>query len=333
MQAPTPDCGPDTVIEDGVPDDSATAPLQRRHTRTVLVAGCALLVVMLLLCWFAYQRQRTQLQHALQEQATLTQQALEMRLDLVRNHVAGMRYAMERSLRLPVLADGSFLDRVQQRNLSPLRDAPWERLPVDLVRDLGSLHMDANAVVDASALRRDLGATAAMLPSVVALHANNPVLLSSYYLDGAMRWRLAYPAQGRDDRLKASGATDMQSALLNLWPGTGIQPMEMTSTALKAQRSSTWTPPFFTGKGLGMGLLSPVVAGTDHIGVVGVDVGLDLLDSVLVQHAPPLGRAMVVNGDGWVLGDSGGALAKTTTPLAIDRCGGRCWHALARRYH
>lgn len=317
MQAPTRDSGPDTVIEDGAPDAAATTPLQRRYATTVLAVGAAMLVLVLLLSWFAYQRQRTQLQNALHEQGTLTQQALDMRLDLVRNHVGAMRYAMERSLRWPVLADTGFVDRVQQRNLSPLRDAPWERLPVDLVRDTGSLHIDPNAVLDAVSLRRDLGAASAMLPAVVSLHGTNPALWSSYYVDGYLRWRLAYPPQGRDDRLKASGAADMQAALQNLWPGTGVKPVEMTSAALKAQRNNVWTPPFATPKGLAMGLLAPVMLGPDQVGVVGADVGLDLLDYVLVQHAPPLGRAVVVNADGMVLGDSGGALTKATAPLRL----------------
>ncbi|MEN9467053.1 MAG: hypothetical protein RL081_1054 [Pseudomonadota bacterium] len=317
MQVANRDAGPDTVIEDGAPDDAATAPLQRSYLRMLSSLGVALLVLVSLFSTFAYQRERTQLQNALHAQGTLTQQALDMQLAVVRNHVASMRYAMERSLRWPVLADSGFFDRVQQRNLSPLRDAPWERLPVDLVRDLGSWHMDANAVLDAGSLRRDLGAASAMLPSVVSQHANNPVFLSSYYIDGAIRWRLSYPPQGREERLMASGATDMQAALLKLWPSTDIKPMELTSATLKAQHSSVWTPPFFTGKGLAMGLLAPVLAGPEQVGAVGVDVGLDLLDSVLVQHAPRIGRALVVTADGWVLGDSAGTLNKATKALRL----------------
>lgn len=317
MQSPQRDSGPDTVIEDGAPDAAATAPLQRRYTATVLAAGSVLLVLMLALCALAYQRQITQLQNTLHAQGLLTQQALEMRLDMVRKHVGAMRYAMERSLRWPVLADSSFLDRVQQRNLSPLRDAPWERLPVDLVRETGALQLDPDAPLDATSLRRDLGAVSSMLPAVVALHTSTPSLWSSYYLDAAQRWRVAYPPQGRDERLQASASTDMRSALKNLWPGAAIEPLALTRAATEAQRASVWTPPFAGTKGLGLGLLAPVMNGSEQIGLVGTDVALDLLDYVLVQHAPALGRALVVNADGMVLGDSGGALAQAKTPLHL----------------
>ncbi|MDT8992480.1 hypothetical protein RQP54_16540 [Curvibacter sp. APW13] len=317
MQAPTRDNGPDTVIEDGAPDAAATAPLQRHHTRTVLLAGVALLIVMLLLCGYAYQRQRAQLQLAMHDQATLTQQALEMRLDLVRNHVAGMRYAVERALRWPVLADGGFVDRVQQRNLSPVRGAPWERLPADLVREVGALHMHPDAAFDAAALRRDLNAVSAALPAVVSLHGSTPTLWSSYYLDSTQRWRLGYPPQAHDERLKASGANDMATALQNLWPGAAIQPVALTQAAQKAQRASVWTAPFSSPKGLGVALLAPVLLGQEQLGVVGADVGLDLFDFVLVQHAPTIGRALVVNAEGQVLGDSGGALTQAKAPLRL----------------
>ncbi|TXH88192.1 MAG: HAMP domain-containing histidine kinase [Rhodoferax sp.] len=317
MQSSVRDNGPDTVLEDGVPQAGAIAPLLRRHQFTVLAAGAVLLAVVMALGWYAYQRQRTQLQNTLHEQGQLTQQALEMRLDMVRKHVAGMRYAMERSLRWPVLADSSFLDRVQQRNLSPLRDAPWERLPIELVRETGSLQLDPDAALDGPTLRRDLGAVSAMLPAVVALHTSTPTLWSSYYLDAAQRWRLAYPPQGRDERLQASASTDMRGALHNLWPGSAIAPQALTRAATEAQRTSVWTPPFASSKGLGMALLAPVMNGPEQVGVVGTDVGLDLLDYVLVQHAPSLGRALVVNADGLVLGDSGGALTKATAPLRL----------------
>lgn len=317
MQAPHRDSGPDTVIENGAPSVTATAPLQRRYRATLLAAGSVLLALMLALGWLAYQRQLTQLHNNLHAQGVLTQQALEMRLDMVRQHVGTMRYAMERSLRWPVLADSSFLDRVQQRNLSPLRDAPWERLPVDLVRETGALHLDPDATLDGPTLRRDLGAVSSMLPAVVAVHTSTPTLWASYYLDAAQRWRLAYPPQGREELLKASASTDMRAALQNPWPGTGIKAIALTHAAALAQRSNVWTPPFASAKGLGLALLAPVMNGTEQIGLVGTDVGLDLLDAVLVQHAPTLGRALVVNADGLVLGDSGAALAQAKAPLRL----------------
>lgn len=317
MQTSTSDSGPDTVIEGGAPSTGAMAPLLRHYVRTLLAIAGVLLALVLALGTYAYQRQKTQLLLNLHEQAVLTQQALQQRLDLVHNHVLGMRFAMERSLRWPVLADSGFVDRVQQRNLSPLRDAPWERLPVDLVRELGALHMDPNAVLDAGVLRRDLGAVSAALPAMAALHNSTPSLWSSYYLDATLRWRYAYPAQGRDDRLRASGSSEMGAALRSLWPGTSIQPLALTRAALDAQRQASWTAPFAGAKGLGVALLAPIMLGPEQVGVVGTDIGLDLLDAQLVQHAPPLGRMFIVNAQGYVLGDSAGGLGRATAPLRL----------------
>lgn len=317
MTAATTENGPDTVLEHSAPTQRASARLQQRYLLALLCAGLALLTLLAALGGYAYQRQYRALQAQSNAEGVRLQRTMQMRLDALRQHVGAMRYAMERGLRWPTLADGGFVDRIQQRNLAPLRDAWWERLPVELARELGSLQLDPNAALDSGTLRRDLNAASAMLGGTIAMHNTHALLQSSYYLDGAQRWRLVYPPQSREERLRASGSADMGAALHALWPDKAMDPMALARSALQAQRPSAWSAPFATPKGMAVSLLAPVMHGNETIGIVGSDIALEWVEQTLVQMAPTLGRAVLTTAAGVVLADSGGAVARSPKPLQL----------------
>ena len=114
-------------------------------------------------------------------------------------------------------------ERLERRNLAPLRDAPWDRMPQDLVKDMGSIHVNPSAGGD---YRRELNAPLGALGQVVAAHNTQSRLVWSYFYDAPQRWRWVYPAQSRDEVFAATGKSDMGTALAVFWEAQGARPIE-----------------------------------------------------------------------------------------------------------
>lgn len=147
-------------MSDTIPHSEPPAPsarqIQRRHRALLTLIIGALALAMLVFGWSVYARQRAALWWSLSSQGEQLQLAVNGSLDVARNHVAAMRQTAERNLRQPLLTDAGLTERLERRNLAPLRDAPWDRLPQDLVKDVGAVHVDPAA--DGNAYRRDLPA-------------------------------------------------------------------------------------------------------------------------------------------------------------------------------
>ncbi|WP_294767538.1 cache domain-containing protein [uncultured Rhodoferax sp.] len=292
-------------MSDTAPPQETPAPsarlIRRRHTTALaLVVGLFALAV-LLYGWSVYAKQRAALWWSLSSQAVQLQLALNDTLDVARSHVATMRQTTERNLRQPLLADNTLVDRLERRNLAPLRDAPWDRLPQELVKEVGSVHVDPNG--DAMAYRRGVEAPMGALGQVSASHGQHQRLSSSYFYDAQKQWRWVYPAQPRDELLTATGKADMGAALAALWDAGGTTPLDAAGPARNPQKELVWTaahtdPVKKTGV---VSVLAPVYSGERYVGLVGADLTLEALHNVLVQRALPMGQAWVVNGQGQVI--------------------------------
>lgn len=296
------------AMPDTTPLQDAPAPsvqlIRRRHaTALALVVGLFVLAL-LAYGWSVYARQRATLWWTLSNQGEQMQLALNDTLDVARSHVAAMRQTTERNLRQPLLADNSLVDRLERRNLAPLRDAPWDRLPQDLVKDVGAVHVDPNG--DAMAYRRGVEAPLGTLAQVSASHSQHQRLLSSYFYDAQKQWRWVYPAQSRDELLSATGKPDMGTALVVLWDAGGTTPLDAAGPARNPQKELVWTAAHTDPvKKVGVvSVLAPVYAGERYAGVIGADLTLEALHNVLLQRSLPMGQSWVVNGQGQVLAAS-----------------------------
>lgn len=310
---------PDTAPPQETPAPSAR--FIRRHHATALALVVGFFVLALLAYgWSVYARQRATLWWTLSSQGEQVQLALNDTLDVARSHVAAMRQTTERNLRQPLLADNGLVDRLERRNLAPLRDAPWDRLPQDLVKEVGSVHVDPST--DPTAYRRGVEAPLGTLAQVSASHSQHQRLQSSYFYDAQKQWRWVYPAQPRDELLTATGKADMGAALAVLWDAGGTAPLDAAGPARNPQKELVWTAPHTDPlKKTGVvSVLAPVYSGERYAGVVGADLTLEALRNVLVQRAPSLGQSWVVNSQGQVLahGDPKAAAlpAGPTTPEA-----------------
>jgi two-component system NtrC family sensor kinase len=295
------------TMSDTVPFQEPPAPsarqLQRRHTLTLAAIVGVLALAMLVFGWSVYARQRSTLWWGLSTQGEQLQLALNTNLDVARTHVAAMRQSAERNLHQPTLADTGLADRVERRNLAPLRDAPWDRLPQELAKEVGAVHVDPSSGAD---YRRDLMAPLGALAQVTAAHTQNKGLLWSYFYDAQKQWRWVFPAQARDELLTATGKSDMGGALRLLWDAGGTAPLDAAGPARNPQKELVWTAPHTDPlkKVSVVSVLAPVYNGTSYAGVVGADLALSTLSDVLVQHPLPLGHAWVVDAQGSVLASS-----------------------------
>lgn len=304
--------------------------LQQRYLITLAAVAALYLLVVLGYGWSTLQRQRTSQWWALSNQAEQLQSALNERMDVARSHVAALRSSTERSLHQPLLADSGWAERLERRNLAPLRDAPWDRLPQELTRDVGALHL--GPTVDGAALRHGLGALSAAVPAAAAGHAQHPNLVWSYFLDAQQQWRWIYPAQARDELLTATGTADMGAALQKLTDAQGSRPLERAGPQANPEKQLVWSPPHLDamGKTTVISALAPVHDGETYLGVVGADMNVAALQQVLAQRPLPMGEAWVVDAQGALVASAGASGAnRPDADTAYDRHSG--WLRLALR--
>jgi hypothetical protein len=304
--------------------------LQQRYLVTLAAIAAVYLLIALGYGWSTLQRQRTSQWWTLSSQAEQLQSALNERMDVARSHVAALRSSTERSLRQPLLADNGLAERLERRNLAPLRDAPWDRLPQELAREVGALHL--GPALDGAALRHGLGGLAAAVPATAAGHAQHPNLVWSYFLDTQQQWRWVYPAQARDELLTATGTPDMGAALQKLADAQGSRPLERAGPQANPNKQLVWSPPHLgaMGKTTVISALAPVYDGATYLGVVGADMNVAALQQVLAQRPLPMGEAWVVDAQGALVASAGASGANGPDASTVyDRHSG--WLRLALR--
>lgn len=284
------------------PPAGATTLLRAQRTSLALVLG-GLTLALLLGGWSVYSRQKSALQWALSAQGEQLQIALNTPLDAARQHVMGMRQSAERNLRQPAFNDAGLAERLERRNLAPLRDAPWDRMPQDLAKDMGSVHVNPASGGD---YRRELNAPLGALGQAVAAHTQQQRLVWSYFYDASQRWRWVYPAQPRDELLAATGKGDMGAALATLWDSAGTTPLLAAGPQRNLQKEPVWTAMHGdpVKKTPVVSVLAPVYLSDTYVGVMGADLALDALTAVMQQHPLPLGQAWVVDTEGRALAAS-----------------------------
>lgn len=289
----------------------------RTHHISLALVIAGLTLAFLLGSWAEYHRQKQALGWALSAQGEQLQIALNGPLDAARQHVVGMRQSAERNLRQAGFVDAGLAERLERRNLAPLRDAPWDRMPQDLVKDMGSIHVNPSAGGD---YRRELNAPLGALGQVVAAHNTQSRLVWSYFYDAPQRWRWVYPAQSRDEVFAATGKSDMGTALAVFWEAQGARPVEAAGPTRNPQKEPVWTLPHTdTLKGIPVvSVLAPVYASNAYVGVMGTDLAVDALTAVMQQHPLTLGQAWVIDTQGRALAASDSKAALPAGPYTAD---------------
>ncbi len=159
------------------------------------------------------------------------------------------RYRLTLSLSGVVL-DLAIVATLSKKAQGSPADAPWDRLPTDLQKEFGSLHIQHLADFDADLLRRDLSAAVTLLPQVAATPARQKVFEWSYYHGALERFWVLHPAQSREALFAASKSRDMKSALGVVFDADGTHPVSAVNPRNNPQRNMVWTPPYRDASGL-----------------------------------------------------------------------------------
>lgn len=292
--------------------------LKKQYSRWIVFFAAGLFITFIIAGLLTYQREKQRLMNDLHMQTAQLQDALTQQIDQVRNHVNAMQTSIERSLGDPSLNDAGFLSRIERRNPAPLHGLHWENLPQSLSQNLGALYLDP--AYD-SMPGSNIAAASSALPEMVAIHKRYSDFLRSYFHDDSEHWNLSYPPRNRDPSFSRFAPIEVPQTVKIWYSSQGVTPLQTVNPANNARREMIWIRPYFDPsiKGMVASLLAPVYLGDAYQGAVGTDISLNLLGNPVLQHPLNMGRALIVDGAGTVLADSGGALLTASAPVMLDQ--------------
>jgi hypothetical protein len=273
--------------------------LPLKQKRTLFLTGTVLLATLFVYAWISVIGERHALRLEVREQGKQSALSLEDAIDVLRSHVFTVRRTAEHGL---VRAEGNRRDGYEL-----------------ILAESGALHLDPKADVKPESFKRNLAAASAILPGVAAAHQWNPVFQWSYFYDAKARWFLIYPHLSAEDLFRTTKTGDLSAAIRVTLEGGGTRPIELVGPRNNPTRDMRWTPPYedAVGKGRMVSLLAPVYLGDEYLGVVGTDVTLKQLGTILRRHIPAVGRSLVVDERDTVLADSGDAMNVRTDYVKV----------------
>lgn len=153
-------------------------------------------------------------------------------------------------------------------------------------------------------------------------HQRNPTLAWSWFFGWPARYRVLYPWVPSTALVEDTGAGDLAQALAAWY----AQPLVLDALADRnPTRQGYWTPPYFdaTGKGLLVSRAAPVVVADEVQGIVGTDLRLDMLDTLMARLPAGPWKAWLVDDEGHLLADRQQAVrgvgAGAPVPLLAQR--------------
>lgn len=286
-----------------------------------LIISIGLLAVLCFTIGSAFYLSKQIEQQVLNEENYRTKQALQainQTISVSLAHVDKMRDAIEAARLTPQLAHAnSTLQYIQQQAQGAPLTAPWQTLPNDIKAQVGQLYV--REAVDL--LPAEVLPLLSMLPSVVSTHRLSSEFQWSYYYDAQARFSLLYPGITKDALLAATNTATMDEALDVVFAAGGTYPVQLAGPEQNSAQHQVWTTPYLdaAGKGLMVSLLAPVYQQQKYVGAVGADITLNVLDTILENNALLVGRLVVVDENGLVIGDSGLALKNATAVVQQEQ--------------
>ena len=271
---------------------------QTRKSGSTLTA-IAITSALVAYVWISLASERNTLRLEIKEQGKQLALSLEDAIDVVRSHAFVTQKAVEHALE---------------------RSGGVNKNPEALIKsESATLFVDPKAVLEPEDFLLVLSSATKMLPTVAATHQWNPIFQWTYFYDAGGRWLLNYPYLSVDELFRSTKTGDLSNAIRAAFDADGTHPVELAGPRHNPKREMLWTRSYEDafGKGRMVTLLAPVYQGDRYVGAIGTDITLSQLDTVLHNHAPEVGRALVVNDNGTVLADSSGALQSRSQPLKI----------------
>ncbi|MCW8333466.1 sensor histidine kinase [Vibrio paucivorans] len=290
-----------------------------RRYRLIIYSGL-LLIVILTLGNAAYLSKQLKSQAINEEthRALQTLLSLNQTVSVSLTHVDNMRSAVETARGTPELIQAKqTLDYINSQAANSPHGAPWQNLPDKLKNILGQLFIRSNA----RDLSLDQLALLSMMPAVNVTHQLYPEFQWSYYYDADQAMTQVYPWLGHDVILTATGTSTIDEAINVIYEAGGTFPLDLVNPQANTRRNKVWTTPYMDagGKGMMVSLLAPIYNQDTFIGAVGTDITLKVLDKILSKAHGHIGRLVLVDNQGLVVGDSEGALKSKTEAVTHEQ--------------
>ena len=258
-----------------------------------------------------------------QEVVKMEQKALEVLVSLNKTlsvslvHVDKMRNTVEIGYQFPELIPSqAAITFLQEKTAGSFKNAPWENLPKDGRHKFGQLYVRSNIGDYSFDLRTILMA----VPEIVSTHSQHKDFQWSYYYDDEQAITYLYPWLSYKDLLVVTNTDDMDKAIDVIYQAGGTYPLELVGPDNNPDKKSVWTTPYLDagGKGMMVSLLAPVYDKERFVGAVGTDITLKVLDYILTKQPIDVARLSIIDEQGLVVADSGGALLSAKQVVKQD---------------
>nr|WP_314860873.1 ATP-binding protein [uncultured Undibacterium sp.] len=292
--------------------------LKRRYGFTVLLSGFLLIAAMSAYTYAMFLSERNKQNIKLQRQGEELQFILNERINIARSHVTSMRKTIERSLANPSLIDTNFFQRHSNLANSPFPDAPWDTLPQKFDQQLGSIFIDTTLPTSQISIK-EINAIMTTLAQVAATHDQHKMFQWSYFYSHDKSWVQIFPRFAKSDAFQLNKATNMHDTINAILDDQNTAPLRKAGPILNLAKTSIWTSPYldFAGKGMMVSLLAPVYDNEDFKGVVGTDITLAFLDTLLHEHSIQLSRTLIIDNQNFLLADSDDSIKTFNKNLRI----------------
>jgi len=277
-----------------------SASVGQMHYRKILAGVLLALAILLIFVWLSLDAHRQSLRREIREQTNQIALALQDEIDVVRSHVFIAQKTVEHDL---------------------VRAGVANKTPESLIRsESAALLVAPSTVLNTEDDRVTLSSVTKMLPAVAAAHQWNSVFEWTYFYDAKARWVLIYPYLSQEELFRTTRTGDLAAALKVFFDADGTRPLEMIGPRNNSGREMRWTRSYDDagGKGRMVSLLAPVYLADRMLGAIGADVTLKQLDGVLQALPIRAGRVLVMDQDGGVLADSGGALSDNKRRVLVN---------------
>lgn len=294
---------------------SSSGALIRRY-RSMIYGGLMLIVLLTLGNTFYLSSQlKSQLLYQQSQKGLESMLSLNKTLSVSLNHIDRMHDALETAYQYPHLLTGQdTLNYLAEHTQGSPDFAPWENLPPDIRQKLGQLYVQSNS----RDYQFDVRTLLTMVSEVVSTHQQHDSFQWSYYYDANEVLTYIYPWLSYKDLFAATQTDNMDDALDVIYEAGGTFPLKLINPRSNPSQQKVWTTPYLDagGKGMMVSLLAPIYHQQQFIGSVGTDITLSVLDKILTKRPLEMGRLVIIDKKGLVVGDSHGALENTTESLS-----------------
>ena len=140
----------------------------------------------------------------------------------------------------------------------------------------------------------------ALMERVFSTHKTDSTYQWSYFYDANYSYTTLYPKLKKSELLKATNTQTGNAMLKKIFEAGDTYPVSIASPAKNPKQKPIWTTPYNDAGGAGMtvSIISPVFKNEIYVGVVGTDITLNKMHSVIANQELDLLKISIVDPKG-----------------------------------